>query len=263
MASPTVPNKQNHVKGKEMRDDIYDPVFVADLFDRCSANYRRWSAVSSFGFIWLWRRDCVGLLPGVAKNPVIVDLMAGTGEVWPHLLKRFPHAKKITAVDISHRMHLDAVARLHTDRSDRITHLEADALTADLPSGHADLLVSTFGLKTFNPAQQQTIAGQIGRILKPGGHFALIEASDPQGWALRPFYRLYLDRVLPLVERLFLKGAQDFSMIGTYTRNFKDCSVMADALRATGLEVAMRKHVFGCATSVAGRKPIAAAAAKA
>ncbi|MEO1639602.1 MAG: class I SAM-dependent methyltransferase [Pseudomonadota bacterium] len=245
-----------------MADDIYDPAFVANLFDRCSANYRRWSAVSSFGFIWLWRRACVGLLPRTSgAKPVIVDLMAGTGEIWPHLLKRFPQTQTITAVDISHRMHLDALERLHADRSDQITHIEADALTTDLPSDHADMLVSTFGLKTFNPAQQAILARQIARILKPGGHFALIEASDPQGWVLRPLYRLYLDRILPLVERLFLKGAQDFSMIGTYTRNFKDCSVMADALEAAGLEVTLRKHFFGCATSVAGSKPIAGAAA--
>jgi len=33
-----------------VQNDIYDPVFVANMFDRCSANYRWWSAISSFGF---------------------------------------------------------------------------------------------------------------------------------------------------------------------------------------------------------------------
>ena len=100
------------------------------------------------------------------------------------------------------------------------------------------------------------MAKQIARILKPGGSFALIEASDPKGWALRPLYRFYLDTVLPTVERYFLRGANDFSMIGTYTRNFGDCAGMADALKAAGLEVTLRSHFFGCATSVAGTKPI-------
>ena len=239
-----------------MTKDIYDPAFVADLFDRCSGNYRWWSAVSSFGFIRRWRRQSVALLPQT-KQPEIVDLMAGTGEVWPHLLRRFPDAQTIKAVDISHRMHLDAVTRLHAHRSDRITHLEADALQTDLPSSSADLLISTFGLKTFNADQQATLARQIARILKPGGHFALIEASDPKGWMLHPVYRLYLDRVLPMIERLFLKGAQDFSMIGTYTRNFGDSRQMAAALIDAGLTVQFHKHFFGCATSVSGTKPVA------
>ncbi|RED13055.1 class I SAM-dependent methyltransferase [Pontivivens insulae] len=238
------------------KDDIYDPAFVANLFDRCSRSYRRWSAISSFGFIALWRRQCVGRLATPQNTqPVVVDLMAGTGEVWPYLLRRFPDLETITALDISHRMHVDAVARLHGAYAERITHVEADALKTDLEANYADLLVSTFGLKTFNAEQQALLARQIARIVKPGGSFALIEASDPKGWMLRPVYRFYLDRVLPLVERYLLRGANDFSMIGTYTRNFGDCDQMAIALREAGLSVEVKKHFFGCATSVAGTKP--------
>lgn len=235
--------------------DIYDPAFVAHLFDRCSSNYRRWSAVSSFGFIYLWRRQCVARLfePSQDKT-TIVDLMAGTGEIWPHLLRRFPKLGTITALDISHRMHTEAVESLHGEYAEKISHLEADALQTDLPKNYADLVVSTFGLKTFNTKQQTILANQIARILKPGGSFSLIEASDPKGWIFRPFYRFYLDRVLPQVEKLFLNGAEDFSMIGTYTRNFENCAHMAQALSHAGLEVTFKKHFFGCATSVAGRK---------
>lgn len=238
-------------------DDIYDPEFVADLFDRCSSSYRRWSAISSFGFIALWRRQCVARLAAARNSqPVVVDLMAGTGEVWPYLLRRFPGLDKITALDISHRMHLEAVDRLHDAYAERITHIEADALKTDLQANYADLLVSTFGLKTFNADQQTILAQQIARILKPGGSFALIEASDPKGWAFRPIYRIYLDKVLPMVESFFLRGANDFSMIGTYTRNFGDSTQMANALENAGLSVETRKHFFGCATSVAGMKPV-------
>ena len=241
-----------------MKDDIYDPAFVSDLFDRCSGNYRWWSTVSSFGFIYVWRKQCVGRLPATHdSNTIAVDLMAGTGEIWPYLLRRLPDLKTITALDISHRMHTEAVERLHGPYADKITHLEADALQTDLPADYATFVVSTFGLKTFNPEQQTVLAEQIARILKPGGHFSIIEASDPKGWVLRPFYRFYLDRLLPLIERFFLKGAQDFSMIGTYTRNFSNCDHMADALRAAGLDVTLKKHFFGCATSVAGQKPVA------
>ncbi|OIQ41919.1 MAG: ubiquinone biosynthesis methyltransferase UbiE [Roseobacter sp. MedPE-SWde] len=241
----------------EPAKDIYDPEFVASLFDRCSSSYRRWSAVSSFGFIALWRHQCVARLASPkTSRPVVVDLMAGTGEVWPYLLRRFPNLSTVTALDISHRMHLEAVERLHGDYADRITHIEADALQSDLQANYADLLVSTFGLKTFNADQQAELARQIARILKPGGSFALIEASDPKGWALRPIYRLYLDKVLPVVERYCLRGANDFSMIGNYTRNFSDSTQMAAALAEVGLSVDLKKHFFGCATSVAGTKPI-------
>ncbi|KJZ19700.1 class I SAM-dependent methyltransferase [Loktanella sp. S4079] len=243
-----------------MTKDIYYPAYVAALFDRCSTNYRNWSAVSSFGFVRRWRRECVALLPkNHAADTVAVDLMAGTGEVWPHLLKRFPTLGRITAIDISHQMHIDAVNRLHKHNAKRITHIEANALNTDteLPADYADMGLSTFGLKTFDADQQTILTQQIAHILKPGGHFSLIEASDPTGWSLRPVYRLYLDKILPLIERVFLRGANDFSMIGTYTRNFSDCSHMRDALENAGLEVTFKRHFFGCATSASGKKPIA------
>jgi demethylmenaquinone methyltransferase/2-methoxy-6-polyprenyl-1,4-benzoquinol methylase len=94
-------------------------------------------------------------------------------------------------------------------------------------------------------------------MLKPGGTFSLIEASDPKEWWLRPLYRFHFRVVLPLVERLFLRGAKDFAMIGTYSMNFGDASGLADMLRRQGLEVEYRKYFFGCATGVSGWKPAA------
>lgn len=237
-----------------MTQDIHDPEFVAGVFDRCAANYRWWSGISSFGFVTRWRRQCVEAIPPTDATPVVVDLMAGTGEIWPVLLSRHPDAARIIAIDISHQMHLHALERLHKDRSERIEHIEANFLESDLPDGIADCVISSFGLKTLSPAQQEVFARQLARILKPGGVFSLIEASDPRGWALRPLYRFYLDRILPLVERFFLRGAQDFSMIGIYTRTFGDCTYLSECLEREGLQVSLRRYFFGCATGVSGRK---------
>lgn len=236
--------------------DIYDPAFVKDVFDRCGRNYRWWSMVASFGFVAIWRRQCVSALPPMpCERPHGVDMMAGTGEVWGPLIRRHPRIASITAIDISSEMHRQAVARLHRSRSDRIRHLEIDALANNLPTGTADFLISTFGMKTFNAAQHAKFAVEVARVLKPGGVFAIIEASDPEGWPLRSLYLFHLEKVLPWIEYLFLRGAQDFAMIGQYTRNFGDCSGLAEELRGQGLEVTFRRHFFGCATSVAGRKP--------
>lgn len=242
--------------GDQDRADIYDPAFVKAVFDRCSEEYIAFSWICSFGFTERWRRQCVEGLPMQdGTGAVGYDLMAGTGEVWPHLLKRFPELAAITAVDISSGMHKRAMERLHHHRAHKIDFIEDDALASRLPDGSADFLVSTFGLKTFNADQHRRLAALVARVLKPGGAFSMIEASDPKGWILRPLYLFHLKRVLPVVERLVLKGAQDFAMIGTYSTNFGDASGLAGMLRDEGLEVQLRKHFFGCATSVVGRKP--------
>jgi len=203
-------------------NDIYDPDYVAALFDRCSSAYRWWSAIASFGMVRYWRGVCVkAVSPDTNPQGEFVDLIAGTGEVWPHLIRRFPDLNKIKSIDNSKRMHEGALKRLHTDRADRISHLQANVLDFDFTENTADCVLSTFGLETFDIEQQARIAVQVRRVLKPGGTFCFIEASDPNKWILQPLYRFYMDRCLPLVERIVLKGAQDFSMIGTYTRNFK------------------------------------------
>jgi demethylmenaquinone methyltransferase/2-methoxy-6-polyprenyl-1,4-benzoquinol methylase len=240
----------------ERAQDIYDPGFVRDVFDRCSASYRYWSQIASFGFVLLWRRQCVDRLPGPLPDGAAgMDLMAGTGEAWPYLLRRRPGIAAITAVDISSAMIRRALDRLHRSRVDRIKLVEANVLESALPAESADFVISTFGLKTFNQGQQRRLARELARLLKPGGTFSLIEASDPKGWVLHSLYRFYLDRVLPLIERTVLRGAQDFAMLGVYTRHFGDCSFFARCLAEEGLEVQLEVLFFGCATGVAGRKP--------
>ena len=239
-----------------MTRDIYDPTYIAEVFDRCSANYRVWSAVASFGLVRRWRRHCVAGLDLPQGLPAQgVDLMAGTGEVWPHLLARFPEIAQITAIGISPAMHAEAVARLHGPRARRITHLCANMLETDLPDTSADFAISTFGLKTFDAAQHRIFATQLHRILKPGAPFSLIEATDPLGWRLRPLYRLYLDRVLPLVERMILRGAQDFMMLGAYTKNFGTGDSVTKALRIAGLSVTETRLTGGSALLLTGHRP--------
>jgi len=237
--------------------DIYDPRFVKDVFDRCSERYIAFSYACSFGFTERWRQQCIGALPPLQEQASGYDLMAGTGEAWPHLLKRFTNIASITAVDISSGMHKRALERLHRHRAHKIDFIEDNVLESALPDASADFVISTFGLKTFNTQQHGELAKLIARVLKPGGAFSMIEASDPKGWLLRPLYLFHLQTVLPLVERFLLRGAQDFAMIGTYSTNFGDAAGIAALLRAEGLEVEFRRYFFGCATGVAGRKPAA------
>ncbi|MAA81718.1 MAG: class I SAM-dependent methyltransferase [Hyphomonas sp.] len=235
--------------------DIYDPAYVKDVFDRCSGRYIAFSYACSFGFTERWRRQCVAALP-VPRSGLNLgyDLMAGTGEAWPHLLKRFPNLGAITAIDISTGMHEHAMARLHQHRAHKIAFIEDNIFDSQLPEQSADFLVSTFGLKTFNTSQQTDLARLVARVLKPGGTFSFIEASDPSGWAFRPLYRFHMTGVLPMVERLFLQGAQDFTMIGQYTANFGNARNFAAELEAAGLQTDYHEYFFGCASGVSGRK---------
>lgn len=237
------------------KDDIYDPAYVRDVFDKCSDTYIAFSTICSLGFTEIWRRQCVAILGDLSPGARGYDLMAGTGEVWPHLLKRYPDIGTIVAVDISSGMHKRAMERVDGLRGHTIDFIKDNVLESNLAPASADFVISTFGLKTFNPAQHRKLAELTQRVLKPGGRFAFIEASDPKGWPLRPLYLFHLKSVLPMIERTLLKGAQDFSMIGTYSTNFGNAREFAGMLGELGLESHYRRFFFGCASGVCGSKP--------
>lgn len=235
--------------------NIYDPTFVKGVFDRCSEKYIAFSYFCSMGFTERWRRQCIEALPPPnVRLPKGYDLMSGTGEVWPHFIKQYPQTRSLIAIDISDGMHKRALERLHRHRAYNVEFIEDDVLSSVLPDESADFIISTFGLKTFNQAQHEKLAKLVARVLKPGGVFSMIEASDPKGWALRSVYLFYLKTLLPMVERFFLNGAQDFAMIGTYCTNFANAAEFAEMLRKEGLDTEYRRYFFGCATGVSGRK---------
>lgn len=242
--------------GNGNEKDIYNPQFVKGVFDRCGRAYRQWSAVASFGFVWIWRKQCISNLP-INKTAHLdgFDLMAGTGELWTHLKSIHGGTIKIKAIDISATMVENARKRLHAGGNYLVEIIEADVLQSTIQPDSGDYVVSAFGLKTFSKEQQRSVAFLTARILRRGGAFSFVEASDPHGWIFRPLYRTYMDKFLPLVERLFLNGAQDFSMIGEYTRNFVDCRHFASCLEEAGLNVEYKSYFFGCASGVRGIKP--------
>ncbi|KAB7615527.1 methyltransferase domain-containing protein [Amylibacter sp. SFDW26] len=244
------------MKNNTSQADIYAPEYVKDVFDKCSSRYIKFSYWCSFGFTERWRKQCIENMPVPATvTPSGYDLMAGTGEVWPHLFNRFPDIKTVTSIDISSGMHKLALDRLHKMRAHKIDFIEDDVFQSGLKDHSADFIICSFGLKTFNPEQHQKFSNLIARVLKPGGVFSFVEASDPKGWIFRPMYNFHLKRILPLVEKFLLQGAQDFSNIGQYTENFQNTEAFSEMLKEQGLEVTYKRYFFGCATGVIGRKP--------
>jgi demethylmenaquinone methyltransferase/2-methoxy-6-polyprenyl-1,4-benzoquinol methylase len=239
--------------------DISNPDYVRDLFDRVSNTYGYTNYLASFGFTERWRKQCVDKLPQFSEAAIGIDLMCGRGETWRQLFRRRPRVTKLTALDISPVMIAGAKEHARKIGVENVEFIEIDVFENALPPSSFDFVISTFGVKTFNPEQLRHLASEINRILKPGGAFSLIEVSDPRGWWLRYLYMFYLRRVMPVIEKVFLGYSYGFSMIGVYVDRFGDCSALKRDLEAYGLNVDFTRYFFGCATGLSGSKPKSAA----
>ena len=240
-------------KAQRSGTDIHSNQFVQGLFDEMSATYGRANIVSSFGFCVRWRKKCVQQID-IKAGDAVIDLMSGMGELWPSITEKVRSSGEIKAIDFSPVMcEKSRVAAERLDKFD-IQILQEDALKNSLPDESADVVVSTFGLKTLTKEQCKQLAKEVFRILKPGGKLSLLEISVPRFRPLRLVYMFYLKYIVPLFGQMLLGNPENYRMLGKYTEKFGDCSYFGESCSNAGLKVITRKFFFGCATAVVGQK---------
>jgi ubiquinone/menaquinone biosynthesis C-methylase UbiE len=228
----------------------YDPEAVRKLFDDMASTYGHVNLISSFGFSARWRHQVVADLP-LGSADCVVDLMSGMGELWRSLARGLPASARVVGVDLSPEMTRKARRDWHFPVEIAVT----DVLNWDVRTSSADIVVSSFGLKTFDRDQQQRLAQIVAQLLKPGGVYSFIEISVPSFLPLRALYMFYLKWVIPVVGRIFLGNPDCYRMLGVYTEAFGNTSHFTKCLKAAGLESSAVSYFFGCATGVRGIKP--------
>ena len=233
---------------------IYSPSFVQSLFDEMSRTYGVVNLISSFGFCSIWRRQCVNQL-SFSPEVTVCDLMSGMGECWRSIKSRSRGSVSIVAIDFSPEMCRQAESRKRRYGGLTIKVVKEDVLSNSIEDNSSDRVISTFGLKTFSDEQRRRLAAEVGRVLKPGGAFSMLEISVPSGRLLRGAYMFYIKRVVPLIGRTFLGNPDNYRMLGVYTERFRNCEQMCEAMKAAGLNVEYRSYFFGCATGIVGSKP--------
>lgn len=232
----------------------YDPKAIRALFDEMAATYGIVNFIASFGFAVRWRHQLVEGLP-LANASHVVDLMSGMSELCRSVAPHVPPTLRLTAIDISPEMVRRARRNKNKAWPFRLEiHLQ-DVLTWDAEPACADAVISSFGLKTFDRAQQEQLSQRVARLLRPGGVFSFVEISVPPARLLQLPYLFYLNRVIPWIGRLFLGNPANYRLLGVYTQAFGTCHDFAECLRQQGLEVTEVSYFFGCTTGVRGMKP--------
>lgn len=228
----------------------YDSESIRTLFDDMASTYGYVNLIASFGFSARWRHQVVDGLP-LASADCVVDLMSGMGELWRSLAAELPASARVVGVDFSSEM----VRRARREWPFAVEIAVADALAWNTESVRADIVVSSFGLKTFDRDQQRRLARTVAQLLRPGGAYSFVEISVPSFGPLRAVYMFYLKWAIPLIGRVLLGDPECYRMLGVYTQAFENTTHFASCLREAGLEVMPVSYFFGCATGVRGMKP--------
>ena len=192
------------------------------MFDRIAPVYDVMNRVMTAGLDLRWRRLTAGAV--VRRGDRVLDACCGTGDL---AVADALVGGDVTGLDFSPRM-LERARR----KSDAVKWVEGDMLALPFQDGSFEAATVGFGVR--NVVDLEHGLAELARILVPGGRVGILEITTPTG-LLAPFYRLWFDRIVPLLGKV-LKGGEAYSYLPASVRRFPDKEALAGLLRTAGFD---------------------------
>jgi demethylmenaquinone methyltransferase/2-methoxy-6-polyprenyl-1,4-benzoquinol methylase len=202
---------------------------VQRMFDRIAPVYDAMNRVMTAGLDRRWRRITVEQVVG--KGDRVLDACCGTGDLALEAQRR---GADVVGLDFSERMLERARAK-----SVDVEWVRGDVLALPFDDASFDAVTVGFGVRNVDDLE----AGlrELRRVLRPGGRVGILEITHPRG-ALAPFYRLWFDRVVPLLGKV-LPGGAAYTYLPASVRRFPGPEELAALLEASGFS-AVRFRLF-------------------
>jgi demethylmenaquinone methyltransferase / 2-methoxy-6-polyprenyl-1,4-benzoquinol methylase len=217
---------------------------VRAMFDRVARVYDLMNSVMTAGMHQLWRERAVDLA-AVGPGDRALDVATGTGDLAIALRGR---GAEVVGVDFSERM-----LELARGKAPEIRFEAANALALPYSDGEFEAVTVGFGARNF--ADLDRGLGEMVRVAAAGGRVVVLEITTPRKPPLSSFFRLWFDRVVPLLGRL--AGDPDaYSYLPSSVRRFPGPSGLAAKLVEAGLaDVRWLLTAGGIIALHVGRKP--------
>jgi demethylmenaquinone methyltransferase/2-methoxy-6-polyprenyl-1,4-benzoquinol methylase len=204
---------------------------VQRMFDRIAPVYDAMNRVMTVGLDQRWRRETVRAT--VQEGDRVLDACCGTGDLAVAAWKA--GAGHVVGLDFSERM-LERARR----KAPELEWVQGDVLTLPFEDASFDAAVVGFGVR--NVEDLEAALRELCRVLRPGGRLGILEITTPRG-VLRPFYKLWFDRIVPLLGRL-LPGGDAYTYLPASVRRFPGPEALGELLGSCGFR-AVRFRLFG------------------
>jgi demethylmenaquinone methyltransferase / 2-methoxy-6-polyprenyl-1,4-benzoquinol methylase len=201
------------------------------MFDRIAPVYDAMNHAMSLGLDRRWRRLAAESV--VRPGDRVLDACCGTGDL---AIAASRAGGRVTGLDFSERM-LERARR----KAPELEWLRGDALALPFDDGAFDAATVGFGVR--NLADLESGLRELARVLRPGGRLAVLEITRPSG-ILRPFFRLWLDVLVPLAGRV-LPGGAAYAYLPASVRRFPGPDDLARALERSGFDGVTYRRLGG------------------
>ncbi len=200
---------------------------VRAMFDRIAGVYDRMNGVMTAGLHHRWRRRAADLA-AIGSGSRVLDVATGTGDLAVELARRVGPSGEVIGSDFSERMLERARAK-----APGIAFEQANALALPYPDDRFDAATVGFGARNFSDLERGL--AEMARVVRPGGRVVVLELTTPTRPPLSTFYRVWFDRIVPLLGRV-ARDPDAYAYLPNSVRRFPGPGALAAAMSRTGLE---------------------------
>jgi demethylmenaquinone methyltransferase / 2-methoxy-6-polyprenyl-1,4-benzoquinol methylase len=199
---------------------------VQAMFDRIAGVYDLMNSVMTAGLHHRWRTraaDMAALSPGDRA----LDVATGTGDLAIELARRVGPGGEVVGSDFS-----EAMLELARRKAPELRFEHGNAL--DLPYGDDSFDAATVGFGARNFSDLPQGLREMARVVRRGGRIVILEITTPERPPLAWFFRLWFDRLVPLLGR-FAGDSDAYSYLPSSVRRFPNARGLAAAMTAVGM----------------------------
>jgi ubiquinone/menaquinone biosynthesis methyltransferase len=226
-----------------------------DVFSRIASRYDFLCDLFSLGIHRIWKRR---MARRIAAEPWdnMLDVAAGTGDIALRVIRHLDDAVTRTCVvsDICPAM-LDIAKQRAGPLASAVQFRVFDAhRLTEVASASVDLYSMSLGMKICD---RKRAMAEAWRVLKPGGAFICLEASQIPVRFLQRLYLIYMSVCMPIVGWVATGGdASAYHYLLSGVRAFPGAPQFADEMMAQGfVDVRYEYLSFGIVAIHTARKP--------
>lgn len=225
---------------------------VGPMFDSIAWKYDFLNHLLSFGIDKSWRRKAVREITRLNKNPEILDVATGTGDLAIEAARANP--KCITGIDISEKMLELGRRKIESQGySQLIRLLKCESENICFPDNTFDVAMVAFGVRNFTDPLKGL--SEMRRVLRPGGQMVVLEFSRPDRFPLSIVYNFYFRHLLPVIGGLVSKKKNAYRYLHDSVMKFADNENFIKIMELAGLiQVSQKRLTGGIATIYTGFK---------
>jgi demethylmenaquinone methyltransferase/2-methoxy-6-polyprenyl-1,4-benzoquinol methylase len=210
----------------EARSGTLSEPQVQAMFDRIASVYDLMNSVMTVGLHHRWRSRAADLA-AVGPGDRVLDVASGTGDLAIELARRVGESGEVIGSDFS-----EGMLELARAKAPGLRFEQANALDLPYDDDSFDAATVGFGARNFSDLPQGL--REMARVVRPGGRVVILEITTPERPPLSWFFRLWFDRLVPLLGR-FAGDSDAYTYLPSSVRRFPNARGLGAAMAAVGL----------------------------